>query len=182
MKNNSCTPINPKKYSCYGPQKIHTRNLITKKNSCGSEISLPAPHNFSNGPSPSSRDFLQFPIFSPAICCQHFLCFILRNRSIQMTVVHVSKACVSSYCVTSAWRQTTNHLTRRSGFILIPSKAFSTAGDTKLKRTLGLLADAPLNFLFSSTSDPPALSQLSPPPCPAFWRYVILYTIGSPLA
>ena len=27
-----------------------------------------------------------------ALCCQHFLCFILRNRSIQMTVVHVSKA------------------------------------------------------------------------------------------
>ena len=41
----------------------------------------------------SSRDFLQFPIFGPAVCCQHFLCFILCNRSIQMTVVHVSKAC-----------------------------------------------------------------------------------------
>ena len=47
---NSCTPINPKKYSCYGLKKIHTRNLITKTNSCGSKISLP-PHNFSNGPS-----------------------------------------------------------------------------------------------------------------------------------
>ena len=31
MKNNSCTPINPKKYSCYGLKKNHTRNLITKK-------------------------------------------------------------------------------------------------------------------------------------------------------
>ena len=52
MKKNSCTPINPKKYSCYGLKKIHTRNLITKKNSCGSKIPLPpAPHNFSNGPS-----------------------------------------------------------------------------------------------------------------------------------
>ena len=30
--------------------KIHTRNLITKKNSCGSKIPLP-PNNFSNGPS-----------------------------------------------------------------------------------------------------------------------------------
>ena len=39
-----------KKYLCYGPQKIHTRNLITKKNSCGSKIPQP-PHNFSNGPS-----------------------------------------------------------------------------------------------------------------------------------
>ena len=47
---NSCTPINPKKYSCYGPKKIHTRNLITKKNSCRSKIPHP-PHNFSNGPS-----------------------------------------------------------------------------------------------------------------------------------
>ena len=33
------------------PKKIHTRNLITKKNSCGSKIPLPPPHNFSNGPS-----------------------------------------------------------------------------------------------------------------------------------
>ena len=29
-------------------KKTHTRNLITKKNSCGSKIALP-PHNFSNG-------------------------------------------------------------------------------------------------------------------------------------
>ena len=50
MKKNSCKPINPKKYSCYGLKKIRARNLITKKNSCGSKIPLP-PHNFSNGPS-----------------------------------------------------------------------------------------------------------------------------------
>ena len=31
MKKNSYTPINPKKYSCYGQKKIHTRNLIMKK-------------------------------------------------------------------------------------------------------------------------------------------------------
>ena len=36
---------------CYGLKKIHTRNLITKKNSCGSKIPLPPPPNFSNGPS-----------------------------------------------------------------------------------------------------------------------------------
>ena len=30
MKKNSCTPINRKKYSCYGLKKIHRRNLITK--------------------------------------------------------------------------------------------------------------------------------------------------------
>ena len=35
---NSCTPINPKKYSCKGLKKIHTRNLITKK--------IPALENF----------------------------------------------------------------------------------------------------------------------------------------
>ena len=51
---NSCTPINSKKYSCYGLKKIYTRNLIRKKNSCGSEIPLSPPppqKNFSNGPS-----------------------------------------------------------------------------------------------------------------------------------
>ena len=36
------------------PKKIHTWNLITKKNSCGSKIPLP-PRNISNGP------FLRFP-------------------------------------------------------------------------------------------------------------------------
>ena len=48
---NSCTPINSKTYSCYGLKKIYTRNLVTKKNSCGSKIPLPPPHNFSNSPS-----------------------------------------------------------------------------------------------------------------------------------
>ena len=35
------------------PKKIHTRNLITKNNSCGSKIPLspPPPHKSSNGPS-----------------------------------------------------------------------------------------------------------------------------------
>ena len=46
MKKHSCTPINPKKYSCYGLKKIHTRNLITKKNSCGSKIPIPPPITF----------------------------------------------------------------------------------------------------------------------------------------
>ena len=40
---NSWTPTNPKKYSCYSLKKIHTRNLITKKNSCGSKIPHPLP-------------------------------------------------------------------------------------------------------------------------------------------
>ena len=53
---NSCPPINPKKYTCYGLKTIHTRNLITKKNFCGLKIPHPSPppplpHNFSDGPS-----------------------------------------------------------------------------------------------------------------------------------
>ena len=55
---NSCKPINPKKYSCYGlKKKIHTRNLIPKKNSCGSKISPSPPYNFSNGPSLMLREW-----------------------------------------------------------------------------------------------------------------------------
>ena len=46
---NSCTPIDPKKYSCHTLKKIHPRNLITKKNSCGSKIPHPH-HKLSNGP------------------------------------------------------------------------------------------------------------------------------------
>ena len=39
MKKNSCTPINPKKYSCYSLKKIPAARKF------------PTPHNFSNGPS-----------------------------------------------------------------------------------------------------------------------------------
>ena len=38
MKKNSCTPINPKKYSCYGLKQIHTRYLITKKEEAGKPV------------------------------------------------------------------------------------------------------------------------------------------------
>ena len=58
MKKKSCTPINPKKYSCHVLKKIHTRNLITKNHSCGSKIPLlPPPPSiiFSNGPSLSGH-------------------------------------------------------------------------------------------------------------------------------
>ena len=53
---NSCTLINPTKYSRYGLKKIVTKNLITKnKSSCGSKIPHTPPplphHNFANGPS-----------------------------------------------------------------------------------------------------------------------------------
>ena len=46
---NSCTPINPKKYSCHGLKKIHTRNLMTKKIPAARKF--PSPHKISNGPS-----------------------------------------------------------------------------------------------------------------------------------
>ena len=49
-KKNHAGQLTVQKYSCYGLKKIHTRNLITKKNSCGSKIPHP-PHNFSNGSS-----------------------------------------------------------------------------------------------------------------------------------
>jgi len=53
MKKHSCTPINPKKYSCYGLKKIHTRNLIMEKNflQLGNSPPPPPPNNFSNGSS-----------------------------------------------------------------------------------------------------------------------------------
>ena len=50
---NSRTPINPKKYSCYGLKKIHTRNLITKK--------IPAARKF---PSPKKNFSMVRPLVS----------------------------------------------------------------------------------------------------------------------
>ena len=75
MKKNSCTPINPKKYSCCGLKKIHTRNLITKKNSCGSKIPLP-PDKFSNGP--SLRFSYKHCNFS-RVCLCLALCKVIQN-------------------------------------------------------------------------------------------------------
>ena len=45
-KKNSSTPINPTKYSWYGLKRIHSRNLITEKNFCGTKIPPPPPINF----------------------------------------------------------------------------------------------------------------------------------------
>ena len=63
MNINSCTPINPKRYSCYGLKKIHTRNLITKKHFYGSKI--PLPHHFSNGL--SLTESILWPIIDPIL-------------------------------------------------------------------------------------------------------------------
>ena len=67
MTKNSCTPINPNKYSCYDLKKIHTSHLITKKAFLRLE-NPPLPHNFSNGPSlysycfsiPKAREPIRF--------------------------------------------------------------------------------------------------------------------------
>ena len=40
-------------------KNIHSRETLKKKNSCGSKIPRPPPHNFSNGPSLSSYSFCQ---------------------------------------------------------------------------------------------------------------------------
>ena len=61
MKKNSCTPINPKKYSCYGLKNTHTRNLITKKIPVSQKFPIPPPHNFCNGPS-LTRKFSVFTV------------------------------------------------------------------------------------------------------------------------
>ena len=50
IEKNSCTPINPKKYSCKGLKKFH-KNLITKKIPAARKFPSPPPHNFSHGPS-----------------------------------------------------------------------------------------------------------------------------------
>ena len=49
-KNIHARQLTLKKIFMLWPKKIYTRNLITTKNSCGSKISHPRPHNFSNGP------------------------------------------------------------------------------------------------------------------------------------
>ena len=92
---NSCTPINAKRSSCYGLKKIHTGNLITKKNSCGSKIPPPptTPNNFSNGPSlnepmnPSwTRIHHRHPKLKLWVCCINLLSYKRVGVASQETV------------------------------------------------------------------------------------------------
>ena len=55
MKKNSRTPINPKKYSCYGLKKVHTRNVIRKKKFL----------RFKNPPPPPITFLMVRPLQSP---------------------------------------------------------------------------------------------------------------------
>ena len=48
MKKNSCMPINPKKYSCYGLKKNSYKDFDNEKKFLQRENSPPL-HNFSNG-------------------------------------------------------------------------------------------------------------------------------------
>ena len=57
MKKNSCTPINPKKYSCYGLKKNSYKEFDNEKKFLRLENSPLPPHNFSNGPSLSNDVF-----------------------------------------------------------------------------------------------------------------------------
>ena len=51
MTKNSCTPINPKKYSCDGLKKSNKEFGNEKKFLRLEKSPPPPPHNFSNGPS-----------------------------------------------------------------------------------------------------------------------------------
>ena len=82
MKKNSCTPINPKTYSCYDLKTIHTRNLITKKIPASRKFSS-APHNFSKGPSliihvikTGQKSRFYSPILVEWSVYLHFVCVI----------------------------------------------------------------------------------------------------------
>ena len=71
MKKDSCTPINPKKYSCYGLKKIHTRNLSSFDN----ETKF---LRLENSPPPRPRSFLMVrPLREP--------CFEKRSALIIIT-------------------------------------------------------------------------------------------------
>ena len=56
MKKNSCKPINPKKYSCYGLKKNSYEEFDIKKKILRLEHS-PSSYNFSNGPSLMLREW-----------------------------------------------------------------------------------------------------------------------------
>ena len=56
MKKNSCKPINPKKYSCYGLKKNSYEEFDTNKKFLRLEHS-PSPYNFSNGLSLMLREW-----------------------------------------------------------------------------------------------------------------------------
>ena len=58
---NLCTPINPKKYSCYGLKLKFMKEFDNEKNFRGTKIPHPPPRNFSNGPSLIDKISLRDP-------------------------------------------------------------------------------------------------------------------------
>ena len=90
------------------PKKIHTRNLITKKNSCGSKIPLP-PHNFSNGPS-LNKAFCKTTC-SACLSPEHLLLVTWSLKS------YLPKSCLENFCgdafrflLNSSWTTTPGSL------------------------------------------------------------------------
>ena len=86
MKKKSCTPINRKKYSCKGPKKIHTRNVITKKIPAAQKFPSP-PHNFSNGPSLKSTEKLS-RLSHIQICHIKVASITFRGSPRELCIVH----------------------------------------------------------------------------------------------
>ena len=56
-----CTPINPKKYSCYGLKLKFMKEFDNEKKFRGTKIPHPPPHNSSNGPSLIDKTSLRDP-------------------------------------------------------------------------------------------------------------------------
>ena len=65
MKKNHTLQLTPKKYSCYGLKKIHTRKIFLRLEN--PPPPTPCPHNFSNGPSLRSSDLTKVVYHLPPI-------------------------------------------------------------------------------------------------------------------
>ena len=69
------------------PQKIHTRNLITKKIPAARKFPFPLPHNFSNGPSLSNQTSHSYG--------QTVVCDIMTHGTLICQVLKDSKQCAT---------------------------------------------------------------------------------------
>ena len=102
---NSCTPINPKKYSYYGLKKIQSRNLITKKIFALENSPPPPPpysHNFSNGPSLTPLENC-YSVFCLFWCCCCYCCFRYHSKLQNVKDKHNVFCCKSKE--TSTWNK-----------------------------------------------------------------------------
>ena len=93
MKKNSCTPINPKKYSCKGLKKIHTRNLITKK--------IPAARKF---PSPPITFLMVRPLQCGSLKPFNVAAYIKTERIFEKDKTETTKTAATTVVYQSAVR------------------------------------------------------------------------------